>query len=537
VALYTSSTGYFQQPYAGSGHTATLVSVSGTSSATDGDVQLSWWRGADGTFQGRTNAALSPNVYPSKIDGLPSFVDGGDFSGVLDITAFDAHDGDVLPVAAERGTDAVEPVTLHPQTVGNIYVSSFGDRTSQGTPAILQVVDTDGAPIAGAEVRRSADQSLVGYTDVAGHVSALQQAGSVGEYYVNATDADAYDAADGDFSTTTDPTPDYAPQATSTVAQLADGDVFDADEYTLGDLALQVVDQQGTPYGPAARPAVTYSVHRTGTEPTGYVTATPDAAGRVVIPFDASQPGTYTIDYGTPEGAPQAEQLSTTFTVGDSTLSLSPGVASARSGGSITYTGSLAVRGKPMPGRTIDLRYSRGTELAPGTGADAGFGAGHALTATAVTDADGAFTVTVQDPAESGSPTETGGRLTATTANTTASGDSTLAGNAAESTTAAAEFGSGKGHATVHLSGRGRKARADRLTVQASAGVAGARVVVYRQGRHHEWLRVAGADLDARNLATFTVTDRNGTRATRYRVTLRGTSRLQGTTSNTLRLS
>jgi hypothetical protein len=255
-----------------------------------------------------------------------------------------------------------------------------------------------------------------------------------------------------------------------------------------------------------------------------------------VIPFDASKPGTYTLDYGTPEGVAPARELHTTFTVGDSTLSLSPGVASARAGGSIAYTGTLAVHGKPLPGRKVDLRYVRGAELAPGVRADAGIGPRHALAATATTDADGSFTVTVQDPAESGAPTETGGRLTATTAVNTATGGATLSGDAEERTTAAAEFGSGRGRAALHLGGTGRGARADRLTVSGTTGIAGARVVLYRQARDHEWVRVTAGDLDANDVATFVVRDRNGKHATRYRVTLRASARLLPTTSNTVRL-
>jgi len=544
VALPTSDQGYFPQPYASAGHTATLAAVSGTTSASDGEVALSWWRASDGTFQGRTDAAVSPTAFKVSIDiselpqlrglaGPGSSIPGGLFAGALDISAFDAEDGldgAVLPIAARRDSDAVVPVTLHEQRISQISFEAFGDPTPAGTPAILTVRDENGAPVAGAQVRRLSDNALVGYTDGAGQVSALQQAGTSPEYYANAADDATFDEPD-DVSTGTGETPVYAAEASSTVARLADGSAFDADEYAPGDIALQVVDQKGTPYASASQ--VSYSLYRTGTAPTAPVTVTADATGKVVIPFNPGMAGSYTLDYTTPNEARVDRKLSTTFTVGDSVLTMTPGLGSAPSGGQVTYVGTLSVGGKPMPGRRIDLGYARGAELAPGRHADAGIGAAHALSGTVTTDAFGQFTVTVQDAAEAGHPSESG-RLTAATADNAAAA---VTGNARESVTAGAQFGPGRTTVAVGVRGAGRGARADRVRVSAPVAVAGRFVVLFRQLHGHRWVRVGVQKLNAKGATRFTATDHNGTARTRYRAVLRGGVAVKRSTSDVLELS
>ncbi|SFC51434.1 hypothetical protein SAMN04487968_107129 [Nocardioides terrae] len=533
VLLTTSAQGYFPQPYVSAGHTATLAAVLGTTSASDGDVALSWWRASDGTFQGRTDAAVSPTAFKASFDpgDLPSLpsptgssVPGGFFSGALDISAFDAQDGPdgaILAIAARRDSDDVLPVTLHEQTISHISFDAFGDPTPDGTPAILSVSDENGAPVAGAQVRRLPDNALVGYTDGAGHVSALQPAASTVTYYANAADDATFDAPD-DVKTTTGATPAYAPEATSTVARLADGSAFDSDEYAAGDVALQIVDQKGAPYASASQ--VSYSLYRTGSTPTAPVTATADATGRVVIPVNAAMAGSYTLDYTTPNEARVDHRLRTTFTVGDSVLTLAAGVASAPSGGRMTYVGSLSVGGKPMPGRTIDLSYARGHELAPGRLADAGIGAARALTGTTTTNALGQFSVTVQDQAEAGNPSESG-RLTA------------VSSNAHESAPAGTQFGPGRTTVVVGLGGAGRGARADRVKVAAPVAVAGKVVVLFRKVHGHRWVRVAAHKLNRRGVAKLTVADHNGTARTRYRAVLRGGVTVKRSTSDVLELS
>lgn len=533
VRLTNTSQGYFTQPYADSGHTATLAAVAGSTSATDGNVALSWWNAADGTFQGQTNAAVTPTSF--KLANQPystNTIEGGTFAGALDISAFDAQSGDVLPIAAERDSDAVVPVTLQSQTINSIYASFPHPSTSKSEDTVLTVLDQNGQPIAGAEVRRESDGALVGYTDGLGDVTATQTPGSTVSYYANATDADGYDPADGDVAT--DATaPDYIPIATSVKARLADGAAFDAHEYAAGDVALQVLDQEGSPYTTQPGAEVTYAVYPKGGSAGATATGTTDSAGRIVVPFDPSTAGSYTLAYSNPGKTALAH--TTTFTVGDSTLALTPGKGWQLSGGRITFSGSLTVAGKPMAGRQISLKYARGTELAPGSGADAGIGSARRLTATVTTNADGRFSVTVQDRHETIYPAESG-TLTARTADNVASASSTVSGNADDTATASAHFVAHRGSAALELTGTSGKGGTDRLTVRTLAGLAGRKVTLYRE-IGGTWTKVSTAKLGRHGVARFVVADKNGAGTSRYRVTLPGSPLVRRATSNVLTLS
>lgn len=534
--------GYFVQPYAGSSRTRTLKPVSGTTSATAGSVQLSWWRASDQSFQGQVDAAVAPGqLKATGFPSTPTYINGGAFSGTLDITAYDAEPNDVLVLAAERDTDDVVPVTLYSQVPTSASIAQRAPK-STGTPVDITVRDQMGSPVAGAEVRRVSDGGLVGYSDGAGIATANQPGGTSENYYVNQTDTDAQDGTD---PVTTEFAADpYVPVVTSTEAKLADGAVFDDDEYAAGDIALQVVDQEGTPFGAGAE--VQYRLYRTGTTPPTLTTVTADGAGRVVVPFDAAGPdGSYTLDYTTPTGAPVAEELSTTFVAGDSTLSLSPGLGSAASGGQITYTGSLIVGGKPLPGRKVDLTYTRGSELAPGLVADAGLlGVGGALTGTVTTSTDGSFTVVVKDPAKSGNPAETGGKVSAATATNVASGSSTLAGNAQESAASAAEFVAGPAGVPeaplvktvkIVLKGKSERGAADRLTVVTPASVKGEKVTISRKVGKGKWKKVVTRTLGASGVK-LRLKDPNGAKPVLYRATVVGSTRVKTSTSKILKL-
>jgi hypothetical protein len=534
--------GYFAQPYAGSSRTRTLKSVSGTTSTTSGSVRLSWWRASDQSFQGQVDAAVAPGqLKATGFPSTPTYIPGGAFSGVLDITAYGADPDDVLVLAAERDTDDVVPVTLYSQVPTSASVSQRAPK-STGTPVDITVRDQVGSPVAGAEVRRVSDGGLVGYTDGAGIATANQPGGTSATYYVNQTDTDAQDETD---PVTTEFTADpYVPVVTSTVAKLADGAVFDDDEYAAGDVALQVVDQEGTPFGAGAE--VQYRLYLAGTTPPALTTATADSAGRVVVPFDAAGPdGSYTLDYTTPTGAPADEELSTTFVAGDSTLNLSPGLGSAASGGQITYTGSLIVGGKPLPGRKVDLTYTRGSELAPGLVADAGLlGVGGALAGTVTTTADGSFTVVVKDPTKNGNPAETGGRLSAATATNVASGSSTLTGNAQESAVSSADFVAGPGGVPevppvktvkIALKGTSKRGAADKLTVVTPASAKGERITISRKVGKGKWKKVVTRTLGASGLR-LRLKDPNGAKPVLYRATVVASDRVKTSTSKILKL-
>ena len=121
-------------------------------------------------------AALSPAELKVSFDSnAPEHIDGGRFTGVLDISAFDAGEGDVLAVRAKRDSDAVVPHTLTAQTIRSIDQGNALVAGPEDTRVTLDVVDQDRRPVVGAEVRRSSDGTLVGYTDVNGQVTASQR--------------------------------------------------------------------------------------------------------------------------------------------------------------------------------------------------------------------------------------------------------------------------------------------------------------------------------------------------------------------------
>ncbi|GAA4691913.1 hypothetical protein [Nocardioides conyzicola] len=532
VKIASPNGGYFVQPYADSSHTRTLKAVSGTTSATSGSVELSWWRASDNSFQGQTDAAVSPRDLKVSIPG--TYVAGGGFSGALDITAYGADPGDLLMIGARRDTDDVAPpVALYTQTLTSASAMAATPKSS-GTQVQIDVLDQNSNPVAGAEVRRQSDGGLVGYTDGAGVATALQPNDSNETYYVNTTDTNAYEGGT-DLITSMVTTGTYTPVVTATEAVLADGDVFDDDEYAAGDVALQVLDQDGSPYAGAAQ--VSYTLYPTGATPPSPTTATTDGNGRLVIPFDpADADGEYTLEFTSPSGAPSPEEYSQTFVTGDAVLSLSPGQGAAASGGQITYHGNLSIDGEALPGRTIGLTYKRGVELVPGTGADAGMvGVGGALSGTVTTSPKGTFTVTVDDPAEAGNPTETGGKLSAATATNVASGASTLTGNAGASTASTAEFGSGKGSVKITLKGTGKAGAADNLTVVTPASVRGEKVTIFRKVGKGKWTSVVTKTLGASGLK-LKLKDPNGAKVVQYKATVVASDRVKSTTSKVLKL-
>lgn len=508
--------GYFVQPYADSGRTASLVGLSGTTSATGGSVALEHWRPASSDYRGLTNAQVRPTDIKGYTGEVHFELEGGEFDAVLPLAVFDTEDGGGVAVRASLGTDDVATGTTYRQEIGSLSHADPTTITSTGSTVDLTVLDTQNQPVAGAEVRRS-DGELLGYTNGAGVVSTTQAHDTRQTYFVNTTDDDAWE--DGVDRSVTVTTPAFVRAATELVPVLADGPVFDDQECAVGDVALQVVDQEGRPF-PGTR-EVTYRVHPTESSAPTFTTATTDSDGRLVVPFDPAGPdGSWTLEHAVTGQYPVYRR--STFVAGDARLTLTPGAGRAASGGEIAYTGRLSVAGRPLAGRRVDLAYARGTELAPGAGADAGLGSGRSLTASATTAADGSFTVTVDDPAEKGSPTEKGGRLTVT------------APSAAATASASTTFGSGKGAFRLRLTGTGRGGR-DKLDVVGSAGSRGERVrVLVQVGR--TWKTLRSARLDRRGRLRLSVEDRNGPRVTRYSARLLESARTRAARSGVEKL-
>jgi hypothetical protein len=523
--------GFFDQPYAGSNRTATRAAVTAYTSATSGTGQLSWWRPSDQTFQGTVQAQVEPYTMKVPAGGscppICSEVGAGTFHGDLDITAFDADAGDVIAVGAELDTDDVLPMTLYAQQVTSVF-GSAEDPPGPGQPApvTVTVVDQNNRPVAGAEVRRLSDGSLVGYSDGAGEVHLTMFGGQSDEFYVNTTDVDGYDNS---IDKATGPFTPYT-QVPTIQAVSVDGAAFDDDEYAAGDLRLQVVDQFEVPMALAGE-NVDYRLYPTGTTPPAtYTTGTTDAQGRVPVTFSPAGPdGGYTLEFH------QAADPDKTFvfTAGDSTLTLAPAAGVSSPGGQIGYTGTLSVAGKPLPGRRVDVTYSRGLELFPGHVSDAGLVSGAALVPSlvATTDAQGHVTFVVDDPAEKDQGAETGGALSLSTL---ASAGTTVTGNPAEKASGTAAFGSKKGKAKLKLTGSSAGAK-DKLVVKGPDGVAGEKVKFFRVVAG-KLVLIKTKELGKKGDTALKVADTNGAGTTTYVVKLVTSDQVKGSKSKKLNL-
>jgi hypothetical protein len=523
--------GFFPQPYGDSERTGRLSTVSGVTEVTEGSVQLSAWRSETGTFQGIRQAGVVRDPTKEPDDSFA----GGEFSTVLDLRPFKPADGRVVALGAELGSDHVWPAELYRQQVQEIRSDVRPGRRGEDTETRLSVVDQEGAAVAGVEVFRAATGSgaatRVGYTDRDGGLTVAQRTGSTRTYYANVTDADGFDEG---VDPTTGPVlaPAYDPVATELRSFFADGDAFDVDEFALGDIALDVLDQQGRPLAGAE---VEYRVRSTeGDQPeVPYTTATSDEDGRAIVDpqgFAGPRYGNYAaLEYRFP-GATETEVES--FEVGQARIVLERDPEGAvGSGGTASWRGrlQLGADGIGLRGRAVAVDLRRGIENVPGSGADAGIVTddGLVLSQRVVTDDYGFFVVDVKDPAERGRPAELGGRLTASTADNVPDADSTLSGNAGARARDQVDFGSGKGSVTLGRSGAGNGARADELTVTGPASVAGETVRFLKVGRNGGTTQLATRRLDGKGDRTVSLEDTNGTRTTTYVVELVESSRVQ----------
>jgi hypothetical protein len=155
-------------------------------------------------------------------------------------------------------------------------------------------------------------------------------------------------------------------------------------------------------------------------------------------------------------------------------------------------------------------------------------GASRALSHSVVTDAGGAFSLVVDDPAEKPQGPETGGKLTVSTA------DNQI-GNADESISGTTAFGSGKGKVKIKLKGEDAGNKVDKLRVVAPRSVAGETVKIYRVVDGKLEL-VKTKKVRATGQLKVTVKDKNGADVTTYLAKLQSSQRVKGAKSKKLPL-
>jgi protocatechuate 3,4-dioxygenase beta subunit len=437
-----TSKGVYQSPITGDNS----VIVSGTTSATSGSVAISR---KDGTGADADASTATVTATPAP----PATATGGTFKGVLDIGTYTfSGDGsaDQIVVEALRDTEDHEAYTLYKQVITTVTATADTTTVPAGGNANVTVTVTDqnGAPIAGAQVYSSDPNTLVGYTDVNGQVTDTQSAADGATYYyANATVQPEYSAGQNDKRSADITVTDFTPAPTTLVATSADGPAFDFDENATGDITVQVKNQNGGNFNPGASEDIQYyweitpfaggAVIRVPVAPT--TTTASDVAGADVtddgkynIAFPSGQPsGTYRLfaSLEADGGGNGAIANSNILTVkaGEATVTYdetSP--ESAAAGSEEVVDGQVVLEdGTGLAGRSVALTFQQGA-AGSDTVKDANFvpatGSTPTPNRTVITGADGSFTVTVDDPAETPQGTELGGNVDAIVAGLGASG-------------------------------------------------------------------------------------------------------------------
>jgi hypothetical protein len=414
----------FQAPYTNGATAGQYAVVEGTSSAPGATPTLDFYDPSADAFAGASDTTTSTT---------PQAGVTGTWRGVLDVTGYDYGGGtDEILVKATGGNgtaDDAESFVIDRQELGTVTA----EPTNANVPGTgnaditITVVDAEGDPIAGAEVRREGG-AYVGQTNALGQVETTQAGGTRAFYYANATDSDPFEAGLGDKRSQDVTVGQYDPEPTALEATSANGDAFDYDEYDADDIQVQVKDQEGNdvPFEQATLQTVEYTwTFRafdgapTARETEGTTVVGLDGNANIPLPQNRSEGGTYTLRAAlvanpvTGEGA-IAESEVLTVKAGQAAIELADEVSGA-AGADAAVAGTLALEdGTGLPGRPVTLTYT------PGQGGDAAFdqqsGADDEVR-TVTTGEDGSFSATLDDPAAAqGQPqsTETGSVTAAT---------------------------------------------------------------------------------------------------------------------------
>ena len=229
----------------------------------------------------------------------------------------------------------------------------------------------------------------------------------------------------------------------------------------------------------------------------------------------------------------------TTVRASESEITLDEGDARSPAEGTNTVSGTLANDGGGLGGRGVLVTYTTA-----GAG-DAGIDGEPDNTVTVSTDGNGAFSVTLRDPAgPAGAPDDwESGTVTATASGETANDGTQLLHDTgpddsvnpdadATDKLAVTWVGSGpppdKARIAVALKGRSNGARDDRVKAIAPGKARGAEVRLLKKTRSGRLQLVQVKQLNRRGDRRFVVHDRNGRRFTQYVVKVRPTVRTTG---------
>jgi len=430
--------GVFQSPYtADSG--ADWVGLTGTTSDA-GAVALST-RSANPATPAGTASATSTVTAPAT---------HGQFAGVLNVDGYSYSAGSepnqIVFGAATGGagaTDDAEASSLYLQTITSVTATASRTNVPTGGTADVTVTvkDQRGNPVANALVDYNTPDGADAGTEPDDSAAAAVRTNARGvatfpglgkgsyTFYANTT-ADVATQGAGDVAASPVTITEYTPANTSLVASTVDGySDFDLDEVTGAengdDFVATLKDQNGEP---VAGEPIEYSWHFV---PAGGGSATDtafasagntDAQGKVAVPFPAAgAAGTYTLNVRRPNvgGTGLLNGTPVTVDVAESEITFDGGSAvNAPVNGSTTIKGTLALVGGAgsLGGRTVVVTYAPGSgDASFSTTQPAGTTRNSATQATAVTAADGTFSVSLTDPTvpPNVTPTPESGTLTA----------------------------------------------------------------------------------------------------------------------------
>jgi hypothetical protein len=427
--------GVFQSPYVADAG-AEWVALTGTTSDA-GNVNISTLS-SNPTQPAGTNTTTSTVTAPAT---------KGAWAGAVDIDGYTysggAEPNQIVFGAATTGpgaTDDAEASSLYIQNIAAVTATASSTNLPTGGTANVTVTvkDQNGKPVAnalvdyntpdGADVDTLPDDSAGAPKRTDGNGVATFPGLGQGNYtfYANTTAEVATQSA-GDIAATPVVLAEYTPVNTSLVAStVSGGSDFDFDELTgpSDDFLATLKDQQGNPV--AGQP-VEYSWHinpsGAGADTdTAYTSAgNTNAQGQVAIAFPAGPAGSYTLNVRRPNvgGTGLLQGTPVTVDVAESEITFDGGAqVNAPVNGSVTVKGTLAlVDGSgALGGRTVVVNYNTGGgDASFSTTQPAGTTRNSATQATAVTAADGTFSVSLTDPGVPPNvpPTSETGTLTA----------------------------------------------------------------------------------------------------------------------------
>ena len=412
--------GVFQSPYtngtAGADPGAQWVSVRGT---TSGAVSVNIDDRSSGT-------AAAETVTATDADGAGSGTTG-EFAAKVSIEGYSYSSGteanQIAFGAKTADTDDVEASTLYVQRIAGITAEPASQEVASGDTAdiVLTVVDQFGKPVAGAEVGQyttatngTVTSNVLGATDANGEYTDTESAAGTYKYYVNTTDDNDFESGTDKETSATVST--YTPSLSSVVVKSDQNrTAFDIDELADdNDFTVELRDQRGNLFvgtDPVEyRWVVDPSAAGEATQTSAWGNASNNGDGTYDVAFLDDGPlladlpvGTYTLEARRPNvgGAGLMNATPVSFEVSESEITYDEGAsAQAPVNGTFVVSGNLSLidGGSALGGRTVNITYTSGGDAKLSTTQPSGTTRGGDFTATAVTAANGDFSVSLTDP-------------------------------------------------------------------------------------------------------------------------------------------